>query len=89
LAHHDLIQSLVLDKFHSIVVTKKVGGEVVSVEVAVLQMVKGPEAPQSEVLQSIDVELIGGEDLEYEAGLLKTMPKVYEARPKCLKLTEI
>jgi hypothetical protein len=77
-----------LDKLHSIVVTSRVGGDIKAVEVAVIQMVNGPKASLGEVLQSIDVELIGGKDFEYDAGLLKTLPKVYETRPICLGLTE-
>jgi hypothetical protein len=63
-ANYELVQSLVLDKLHYIIVSSYIEEEFDVVEVGIVQMVNGPEASQCTVLQSIGMELIGEEDLE-------------------------
>jgi hypothetical protein len=88
--HLDLVQALVLDKLHAVVVTSAdAEGEVKVAEAAIVQLVEGPEASLGKLLQSIDVELIRKDDLVYEEGLLsRGKQDEHDERPKCIGLRE-
>jgi hypothetical protein len=78
-AHRNLVQNLVQDKLHAIVVTgSNLAGQVETCECAVVQMVEGPRAELCKTLENVEVSLNRGDDLEFSVGdldLLGEEPK--------------